>query len=396
MAYLGHDDLWHPLHLAGLVSAIEAGTADVVHSLMLGIFGPPDYAVRLWGAPDWTGDEDKYTLPPSCVMHRREVVAEVGEWIHSHLLWTGSGFDWLLRVYQQGKRFQSVPQFTVFKFVAGDRPNVYQERPTHEQADYAHRIQHQPDFLAQEMLKLLLAFAEKGKAVMPLLDVGIRRKPGDYAKMRIERIGLPPLSIEAPPVEQPIYQDYDLLRLLNYKQDVTPVASRINLFQYRELSRNGILLGSGWYNCHESEWGERFRVGIPGTEIVITRPDGLVRHLLIDIMPSQPGQVIQLQAEDGTIIERLTLAGRQTCVVELPLTAGESAVFRLYPDTPTSETQTTLLLRLYQVGWQTGEVSSAVAERLRRNIDELVLFRRTSLRYWLRRLRQGIRAYRNG
>src|SRR5262245_284246 len=73
VAYLGHDDLRYPTHLARLVDGLEKANADIANSLCL-VIGPPGSSVRrLTGRdPSWN--------PPSCVMHKRSLVGEIGYW----------------------------------------------------------------------------------------------------------------------------------------------------------------------------------------------------------------------------------------------------------------------------------------------------------------------------
>jgi len=73
VAYLGHDDLWLPTHLAHLVSALQQSRAGLAWSSVEAI-GPPGSNVRRV-----TGLRRK---PPSAVLHRRDVVEVVGGWRH--------------------------------------------------------------------------------------------------------------------------------------------------------------------------------------------------------------------------------------------------------------------------------------------------------------------------
>ena len=45
VAYLGHDDLWYPTHLASLVDELEKTNADIANSICL-MIGPPGSGVR--------------------------------------------------------------------------------------------------------------------------------------------------------------------------------------------------------------------------------------------------------------------------------------------------------------------------------------------------------------
>jgi hypothetical protein len=67
--------------------------------------------------------------------------------------------DFILRAYDHGTRFTAVNALTVFKFNSAWRRNSYQDRPSHEQADYVRRIQEDRDFLAGELLEIATAYA---------------------------------------------------------------------------------------------------------------------------------------------------------------------------------------------------------------------------------------------
>src|SRR5690349_12554882 len=101
VAYLGHDDLWHPTHLASLVDGLEKANADVANSICL-IIGPPNSGVRRleggWGA--WT--------PPSCVMHKRSLVTEIGYWKRYTEVDIDPERDYLRRAKLNGSRFVTV------------------------------------------------------------------------------------------------------------------------------------------------------------------------------------------------------------------------------------------------------------------------------------------------
>src|SRR5262245_41794928 len=74
IAYLGHDDLWYPTHLATLVNDLQRLGADIANSLCL-VIGPPGSGVRCLvgaGTSKW--------LPPSCIMHKRALINEIGYW----------------------------------------------------------------------------------------------------------------------------------------------------------------------------------------------------------------------------------------------------------------------------------------------------------------------------
>lgn len=163
IAYLGHDDVWHPAHLELLVSAMDERGADLGYTLTEMI------------APDELGYRTVRGIGPyrpgqlvmvSSIMHRRDVVSVVGGWRDYRTLTTHPAAEFPRRVWEYRQRGVSVPRLTVFKFPAPWRPNTYRDKPSEQQAAYVHRIQTEPDFLERELLAIVTAYA-LGKGIEP-------------------------------------------------------------------------------------------------------------------------------------------------------------------------------------------------------------------------------------
>ncbi len=144
IAYLGHDDLWLPHHLALLVAALDAG-ADVAHSMLAHI--GPDQSV----APG--------TLPPTSVAHRRSMIDVIGGWRDYRELDVVPEQDLWQRAAAAGSRFTFVRRLTAIKFGASARRNVYRERPCHEQAAWLARIRSEPDLETTVLVNLAFSLA---------------------------------------------------------------------------------------------------------------------------------------------------------------------------------------------------------------------------------------------
>jgi glycosyltransferase involved in cell wall biosynthesis len=148
VAYLGHDDLWLPRHLERAVDAIDAG-ADFTYSIVLpvdpnGGFRRPFIETRA----GW--------IAPSCVVHRKGITDAIGGWQDFRTLSISPEHDLWLRIRQAGYRRTLIPRLGVVKFPASERPDVYRERPYHEQAAWLARIRAQPDFEAIELGHLVI------------------------------------------------------------------------------------------------------------------------------------------------------------------------------------------------------------------------------------------------
>ncbi len=109
VAYLGHDDLWFPWHLATLVGAIEQHDADLVSSL--GVYLEPRGASTAFGFP--AHPRTPAPLSPSTWLHRAALALRWPE----HLRWGHEVFvaDHLLA---RGARTRQVNVVTAIKFPA--------------------------------------------------------------------------------------------------------------------------------------------------------------------------------------------------------------------------------------------------------------------------------------
>jgi glycosyltransferase involved in cell wall biosynthesis len=151
IAYLGHDDLWLPHHLASLVQALESSGGAMAHSLMIWV---PEGADA--GLPLLPASQVKHFGWPSCTMHRRDLTERIGGWRDHRTLDMPPDGDLWQRAYAAGHRFTFVPRLSVIKFPASVRANVYRIRPCHEQAAWLAQIRSDPDFEAHQLVRILL------------------------------------------------------------------------------------------------------------------------------------------------------------------------------------------------------------------------------------------------
>jgi glycosyltransferase involved in cell wall biosynthesis len=173
IAYQGHDDVWHPKHLATLVWALETGGADLAHTAAE-VMGAPGSRVRKLSALGAGANRPiGLWVPPCSLMHRREMAEIVGGWGNPKDLVEGVDTDFTDRVQRHRGRIELVPALTAFKFPSSARPNSYIEKPDHEQARYMRRIASERGFLLRELAALSL------HALSPLPERQFSEWPSD-------------------------------------------------------------------------------------------------------------------------------------------------------------------------------------------------------------------------
>jgi len=154
IAYLGHDDIWHPEHLRTLVAAIVRADADFSSSLVQ-MIGPEGSNYReVAGIFPPGGYRGAKGLPVSGLLHRRDVVDRIGEWKDYRTVWRNPDVDFEYRGVEAGMRFVSTGELTVFKFNSSIRKNCYREKPFHEQASCVRRIENRPTMMLEEMFEI--------------------------------------------------------------------------------------------------------------------------------------------------------------------------------------------------------------------------------------------------
>lgn len=114
VAYLGHDDLWFPWHLSGLVAAIRASGADLVHSMCLCY--APSGPILAFGPPRPAKLSLQHFIPPSAWLHRRLLATECGFWRDPRTLFLPVDHDCLDLALRAGRRIQFHPRLSVVKF----------------------------------------------------------------------------------------------------------------------------------------------------------------------------------------------------------------------------------------------------------------------------------------
>jgi glycosyltransferase involved in cell wall biosynthesis len=156
IAYLGHDDLWLPHHLAAHVAAYDATACDVAYSLCLlvGIDGS-----TFW--PSIPKPDDGAFSPPTCMSHRRSMTEELGGWRDYRTIDVKASVSPDVELWRRakaaGRKFTFVPRLSGIKPPAGWRRDVYRTRPNHEQARWLERIDAEPDLESTLLVNCIAA-----------------------------------------------------------------------------------------------------------------------------------------------------------------------------------------------------------------------------------------------
>jgi hypothetical protein len=171
IAYLAHDDVWHPAHLETVVKAIEESGADFAYSVAIYV-PPPGETRRAVSGIFPNGFRLGYALVHSTVIHSKTVFDRVGPWPDfrktqipgDHLFWN--------RVAEAGLRFQFVPKATVWKIDASSRPGCYLDQRCDDQARCFQLVEEDPDFAEKELIEVVRSAMIYGLGPLETYKVG--------------------------------------------------------------------------------------------------------------------------------------------------------------------------------------------------------------------------------
>jgi glycosyltransferase involved in cell wall biosynthesis len=149
IAFLNHDDLWMPHHLAALRRGLEEMDADLVFGMGIAVIpGGPNVLVCATESGEY---EPHVFCPASSWLLRRELVERVGPWSSMRETYAAPSQAWLYRAWSSGARLRLVPEVTWVAIQSGWRRNSYVDRDDAEHRAIAARMEDGPAFLLEEL-----------------------------------------------------------------------------------------------------------------------------------------------------------------------------------------------------------------------------------------------------
>ena len=141
VAYIGHDDIWAPDHLAAIHARVTRDPAAAFVASGCIFHGPPDSGLYfVTGVFEESQAVAEHVFPPSALAHRRDVVDRIGFWREPRAIALPVDREFQLRALEAGLRFASTGRVTVHKFAAGHRYLSYLRPEGHEQAAMLRRF----------------------------------------------------------------------------------------------------------------------------------------------------------------------------------------------------------------------------------------------------------------
>lgn len=180
IAYLGHDDLWHPTHLETLVDTLDRTGADLAYAagILFGEPGSDGHAITGLVHPS-QDDNAAPSVPPSTLAHRADLIERIGYWKDASKIPESVDDEFLQRAWHASRSFAGTDDITVFKFPASWRSGIYLQREAKEQESLL-KVMNDEGFRYEQLLEVARAFS-KGTGRM----INLRRdsEPGELFEL---------------------------------------------------------------------------------------------------------------------------------------------------------------------------------------------------------------------
>jgi glycosyltransferase involved in cell wall biosynthesis len=153
IAYLNHDDMYFPDHLASAVAFRDQTDADFVWSPLLVALPASEeetaagnWRFRLSGVPEAEGYDPRVFVFASAWLLKRELAGRVGPWRSARETFVSSSQDWLFRAWRAGARMRFQSSVSVLAVPAGARDNSYLKVESPEHDFWAGQVRMNPRF----------------------------------------------------------------------------------------------------------------------------------------------------------------------------------------------------------------------------------------------------------
>lgn len=147
IAYLNHDDIWLPNHLADTVARITKTNADIVFSIIQWVYSFTTSRPDIPLLPN-------LPIPPeaTAVLHKKSVVDKIGYWKNIDETYSYPRVDFFRQAQFAGLKFEMVPSLTGLKF-------LWEEKNYHDVGPhplYMERVRTEKDYAAKELAAMLI------------------------------------------------------------------------------------------------------------------------------------------------------------------------------------------------------------------------------------------------
>ena len=154
IAFLNHDDLWFPDHLASLTAHLDATGADLVYAPLFDVDAKG--VVRCGLTNTELCYDPSHFVPASLWLLTRSLASTLGGWRPARRIHASNpSQDFLVRAWRKRKLLVCVPRVTALILSSGGRPNAYVTRDASEHAALFDAME-APDFRERLLTRIAL------------------------------------------------------------------------------------------------------------------------------------------------------------------------------------------------------------------------------------------------